>query len=237
MNVVKAGRTYIIKSPEEFDDVISGAIFGAVARIKRRFIDEPKELSSTIFRIVKQGVAENFEMGRSGSLGWPRLKRITYVMRAMKGYPIQKYPVLRRTGALERGFYKTGFAIERVIKNTVAFTLTNDVPYAGLQNDGGVVQGFSVPLKSTYRSQAGGNKRYSVLVDARERGLKVKRKYKHLEETEKKPVNFLIPPRRFAFISDHTFKRLNDEVFSKVIQKEFTVEDPALDKATLQRLT
>ena len=190
--------TFNLEDPRQ----LVGAVFGMVGRLKRKVVGRPQVHRNKIFRIVKQNIRENLEAGRAGGLGWPKLKKYTYAIRAIKGYPIQKYPMLRRTGALERGFKKANLEIMKIDKNRVQFTMFNSVPYAALQHSGGTVSADLVSLKSQY-----GRKHHKILLNPGEK-VKTAGRFKAYNNTTRKRITVRVPARPCAFFNNDAIKRL-----------------------------
>lgn len=249
---ISNGRKYETSDVNEAKGILLASTgIVSIAKIKKRLIKNPKEYSNRIYNIVSSGIKENFELGRKGALGWPKMKRVSYVMRAMKGFPIQKYPVLHQTGALERGFQKRLFTVAPVGENTVVFHLSNVAPYASIQNEGGVQIAKQVKLKKQFTYKVSGEtdenfesemgrKPYTVLVGENESVTSsVARKYTREGVGKSKKIIVQIPARPFAFISDRTYNRLREEVFERVVAKEFesiSSASPAEAKAKLNEM-
>src|SRR3990167_6633603 len=116
----------------------AASIGDAVLELEGTFKQRVKNFDSYAKRIgdmMKENIAQNLEAGRSGQLGWPKLMKSTYVNRALRGYPIHRYPVLKRTGALEGGFKK--LEVNVVSEGRKEIKLVNIVPHAHFQNYGG----------------------------------------------------------------------------------------------------
>jgi len=188
----------------------------------RHSIRKLSSYKEKIYTILKQNIEENLSDGRAGSNppNWPKLKKYTYIIRAIKGFPISgKYPVLHRTGRLERGFGKRGLSIETT-EDRMSIRFTNLVPYAAIQNEGGTEEAELVTLKKQY-----GHKHYKVLVNPGEK-VDVARKFRAgrggkilagSETSSRKRVTVKVPARPFAYFNEGAIKKLKNLIFTKII--------------------